>query len=129
VVGVATVSKEVLGERTADYQAWVEAHARNPSAVDRVGGEAVRKEDCLLSWQRRMARQDAHGVDFISKNVEQVPPFRVSVPKYPSKDPNYRILAPQRGRFTHYYFHIRDAVSARWSCWWPRSFPSRPAST
>jgi len=30
------------------------------------------------------------------------------VPKYPTKDPNYRILARQRSRFTHYYFYIRD---------------------
>ena len=29
VVGVATVSKEVLSRRTADYQSWVEAYARN----------------------------------------------------------------------------------------------------
>ena len=30
------------------------------------------------------------------------------MPKYPTKDPNYRILARQRSRFTHYYFYIRD---------------------
>ena len=29
VVGVAVVSKDVLSQRTADYQAWVEAYARN----------------------------------------------------------------------------------------------------
>jgi hypothetical protein len=29
VVGVATVDKEVLSQRTGDYQAWVEASARN----------------------------------------------------------------------------------------------------
>ena len=29
VVGVPAVSKEVLSQRTADYQAWVEAFARN----------------------------------------------------------------------------------------------------
>src|SRR5260370_4307456 len=29
VVGVPLVSKEVLSQRTADYQAWVEAFARN----------------------------------------------------------------------------------------------------
>ena len=37
-------------------------------------------------------------------------PYRVSLPKYPSKDPHYRILAHQRSRFTHYYFYIRDEV-------------------
>src|SRR5438874_9160477 len=40
--------------------------------------------------------------------MEQGPTFRVSVPKYPTKDPHHRILAPQRSRFTHYYFYIRD---------------------
>jgi hypothetical protein len=30
------------------------------------------------------------------------------VPKYSSQDPNYRILAHQTSRFTHYYFYIRD---------------------
>ena len=29
VVGVPVVSKEVLSQRTADYQTWVEAFARN----------------------------------------------------------------------------------------------------
>src|SRR6201981_4229397 len=40
--------------------------------------------------------------------MEQGPTFRISVPKYPTRDPNHRILAPQRSRFTHYYFYIRD---------------------
>ena len=31
-----------------------------------------------------------------------------TVPKYPTKDVNYRIVARQRSRFTHYYFYIRD---------------------
>ena len=55
-----------------------------------------------------MARDDAYGVYFIFKSMEQGPSFRVSVPKYASKDPNYRILARQRSRFTHYYFYLRD---------------------
>ena len=42
--------------------------------------------------------------------MEQGPTFRISVPKYPTKDPNHRILAPQRSRFTHYYFYIYDEV-------------------
>ena len=40
--------------------------------------------------------------------MEQGPSFRVSAPKYATKDPNYRILARQRNRFTHYYFYLRD---------------------
>src|SRR5246500_1265414 len=70
--------------------------------------KGVRKEDHVLPWQRRMARDDAYGVYFIFKSMEQGPSFRVSVPKYATKDPNYRILARQRSRFTHYYFYLRD---------------------
>jgi len=42
--------------------------------------------------------------------MEQGRTFRISVPKYPTQDPNHRILAHQRSRFTHYYFYIRDEV-------------------
>ena len=31
----------------------------------------------------------------IFKSLEQGPTYRVSLPKYPSKDPHYRILARQ----------------------------------
>ena len=110
VVGVATVDKEVLGQRTADYQAWVEAFARNRRLPIEWAEKGVRKEDHVLPWQRRMAQRKAYGVYFIFKSMEQGATFRVTVPKYPSKDPNYRILAPQRSRFTHYYFYIRDEV-------------------
>jgi hypothetical protein len=110
VVGVAAVSKEVLSQRTADYQAWVEAFAGNHRLPIEWAEKGVRKEDHVLPWQRRMARQDAYGVYFIFKSMEQGASFRVSVPKYASKDPNYRILARQRSRFTHYYFYIRDEV-------------------
>src|SRR5437588_4629296 len=55
-----------------------------------------------------MALKRAYGVYYIFKSMEQGPTFRVSVPKYPTKDPHHRILAPQRSRFTHYYFYIRD---------------------
>ena len=44
------------------------------------------------------------------KSMEQGPTFRISVPKYPTRDPNHRILAHQRSRFTHYYFYIYDEV-------------------
>jgi hypothetical protein len=42
--------------------------------------------------------------------MEVGPTFRITVPKYPTKDPNYRILANQWMRFTHYYFYIHDEV-------------------
>ena len=70
--------------------------------------KGLRKEDHVLPWQRCMVRDDAYGVYFIFKSMEQGPSFRVSAPKYATKDPNYRILARQRSRFTHYYFYLRD---------------------
>jgi hypothetical protein len=108
VVGVPVVDKEVLRQRTADYQAWVDAFARNHRLPIEWAEKGVRKEDHVLPWQRRMARDDAYGVYFIFKSMEQGASFRVSLPKYATKDPNYRILARQRSRFTHYYFYLRD---------------------
>jgi hypothetical protein len=55
-----------------------------------------------------MVRAENYSVYYILKSMEQGPTFRVTVPKYPTKDANYRILARQRSRFTHYYFYIRD---------------------
>ena len=108
IVGVAEVSKEALSQRTNDYQRWVEAYARNHSIPIEWAEKGVRKEDHVLPGLHRIARRDAYGVYFIFKSMEQGPTYRVSLPKYPSKDPHYRILAHQRSRFTHDYFYIRD---------------------
>src|SRR5262249_30893339 len=45
VVGVPVVSKEVLTQRTADYQNWVEAFARNHDIAIEWAKKGVRKED------------------------------------------------------------------------------------
>jgi hypothetical protein len=110
VVGIPVLSKEILSQRTADYQNWVEAFARNHNIPIEWAEKGVRKEDYVLPWLRRMTKRNAYGVYFIFKSMEQGPSFRVSVPKYPTKDPNHRILARQRSRFTHDYFYIRDEV-------------------
>src|SRR6201989_949918 len=110
VVGVAVLSKEILSQRTAEYQNWVEAFARNHNIPVEWAEKGVRKENYVLPWLRRMTKRNAYGVYFIFKSMEQGPTFRVTVPKYPTKDPNHRILARQRSRFTHYYFYIRDEV-------------------
>jgi hypothetical protein len=108
VVGIPVISKEVLRQRSADYQNWVEAFARNHRVPIEWAETGVRKEDYVLPRQRRMLKSNSYGVYFIFKSMEQGSAFRVTVPKYPTKDPNYRILARQRSRFTHYYFYIRD---------------------
>jgi hypothetical protein len=73
-----------------------------------------------------MEKKNAYGVYFIFKSMEQGRTFRISVRKYPTQDPNYRIFAHQRSRFTHYYFYIRDEVLGPSSCAWPPSSPSMP---
>ena len=42
--------------------------------------------------------------------MEQGPSFRIVKPKFSVGDPNWRILAPQRSRYTHLYFYIIDEV-------------------
>lgn len=110
VLGIPIVSKEVLSQRTNDYQNWVEAFARNHEIPIEWAEKGVRKEDHVLPALRRLLKNDAYGVYFIFKSMELGRTFRISVPKYPTQDPNYRILAHQRSRFTHYYFYVRDEV-------------------
>ena len=105
-----SITKEVLRQRTKDYRNWVEAFARNHDVHIEWAEKGVRKEEHILPWLRRMERKNAYGVYFIYQSMEQGPSFRSSPPKYPTDDPNYRILAPQRSRFMHYYFYIRDEV-------------------
>ena len=108
VLGIPVVSKEVLAQRTNDYQNWVEAFARNHQIPMEWAEKGVRKEDHVLPALRRIVRNNSYGVYFIFKSMELGRTFRISVPKYPTQDPNYRILAHQRSRFTHYYFYVRD---------------------
>ena len=108
VLGMPVVDKEVLRQRTNDYQNWVEAYAGNHNIPIQWAEKGVRKEDHVLPALRRMEKTNAYGVYFIFKSMEQGRTFRVTVPKYPTPDPNYRILAQQWSRFTHYYFYIRD---------------------
>jgi hypothetical protein len=108
VLGLPVVSKEVLSQRTYDYRDWVEAYARNHHIPIEWAEKGVCKEDYVSPRLSRLVKKNAYGVYFIFKSMEQGRTFRISVPKYPTPDPNYRILAHQRSRFTHYYFYIRD---------------------
>jgi hypothetical protein len=107
VVGEPVIGKEVLSRRTNEYQAWVEAFALNHAPIEWAEPK-VRKEDYVRPALRRMERAGQHGVYFILKSMEQGQTFRSTVPRFATNDPNYRILARQRSRFTHYYFYIRD---------------------
>src|SRR2546423_10997076 len=110
VVGQPVLSKEVLSQRSREYQTWVESYARNHKIPIEWAGKGVRKEDYIAPQLAHMQRQHKHGVYFIFKSMEQGGTFRSTVPRYPTQDPNFRILAKQRSRFTHYYFYIHDEV-------------------
>src|SRR5437660_6392259 len=107
---IPVVSKEVRSQSTHDYQTLVEAFARNHQIPMEWAENGLRTEDYVLPALRRLEKQNAYGVYFIFKSMEQGRTFRISMPKFPTQDPNYRILAHQTSRFTHYYFYIRDEV-------------------
>jgi len=110
VIGEPVIDKTVLSRRTNGYRDWVEAFARNHDVPIEWAEPKVRKEDYVRPAQRRMKRARRHGVYFILKSMEQGQTFRSTVPRFPTADPHYRILARQRSRFTHYYFYIEDEV-------------------
>jgi hypothetical protein len=116
VHGIYPITKEALRQRTQEYQHWVEAYARNhripvewPEA-EVLKTKKMKKEDYVRPYGARMERQRRFGVYFIFKSLEQGPKFGVRVPKFPTDDPDYRIVSRQRSRYTHYYFYIRDEV-------------------
>ena len=110
------ITKEALAKRTQEYQQWVEAFARNHRiAIEWADDKALKakglkREDYVRPYGTSMERRKRFGLYFILKSLEQGPKFGVRVPKYPTDDPNYRIVRRQRSRYTHYYFYIRDEV-------------------
>jgi hypothetical protein len=107
VLGVPVVSKEILSQRTADYQSWVEAFARNHRTPIVWAEKGVRKEDHVLAWQRRIAKNNAYitASTSFSKAWSRGRPSASVCRNIP---PRTRTTARQRSRFTHYYFYIRS---------------------
>src|SRR4030081_1238766 len=58
VGGERVISKEVLSRRTQQYQAWVEAYARNHQITIQWAEKGVRKEDYLRPELRHMERKN-----------------------------------------------------------------------
>jgi hypothetical protein len=90
VLGIPVVSKEVLSQRTNDYQNWVEAYARNHRIPIEWAGKGVRKEDYVLpalhAWRskcfRRLFHLQKHGTG------PDVPDHRAEVPHRGSESPH-----------------------------------------
>src|SRR3989442_5509801 len=105
------ITKEVLTQRTRDYQAWVQHYARNHQLPLLWPEKGVRKEDLVSPRQQRMARENRFGVYYILQSMEQGWTFRAIPPKFATKDPNFQFVRKHRSRFTHYYFYILDEVA------------------
>src|SRR6266571_304824 len=110
------ITKEALRQRTQEYQRWVDAFARNHRipvewADDKaLKAKGLKREDYVRPYCTRFERRKRFGVYFILKGMESGPAFNSRLPKYPTDDPNYRLLRRTRNRYTHYYFYIRDEV-------------------
>jgi len=105
---VDCISKETLRQRTDQYLSWVNAYTRNHEIPIVWAQKDVRKKDDLAPLRTRMQREGRTGAYYVLKSMEQGPSFRIVKPKYPVEDPTWRIIAPQRSRYTHLYFYIID---------------------
>jgi hypothetical protein len=116
VDGIYPITKQALRQRTQAYQRWVDGFARNHRipiewANDKaLKAKGLKREDYVRPYCTRFERRKRFGVYFILKSLEQGPTFSSRVPKYPTDDPNYRILRRTRTRYTHHYFYIRDEL-------------------
>ena len=111
VCGHPKLTKELLRQRSQDYQTWVEHFARNHKLPCIWAEKHVRKEDLVAPRQQRCLHQGKFGVYYIIKSREQGWTFRILPPKFATSDPNYQIVRKQRSQYTHYYFYIVDAVA------------------
>jgi hypothetical protein len=116
VHGIYPITKDALRKRTNEYQQWVEVFARTHRIPiewpddKTLKAKGLKREDYVRPYCERVIRRNRFGVYFILKSMEQGPTFRSLSPKFPTDDPDYRILKRHRTRYTHYYFYIRDEV-------------------
>jgi len=130
VLGVPMVSKEVLSQRTNDYQSWVEAFARNHNIPMEWAEKGVRKEDHVLPALRRLVRNDTYGVYFIFKSMDWDEPSASACPGTLRRIPTIASW-PTSGaasRITTSTFEMR--FWDRSSCAWPpSSLSTRPTGS
>jgi hypothetical protein len=110
LLGAPVLTKELLRQRTNDYNRWVAAFARKQNIPLLWAPPGVRKEDRVRSGLERRRTQRRFGVYCILMSMEQGPSYRIAAPKFPTGDPNYRIVRAQRSRYRHYYFYFYDEV-------------------
>ena len=110
VHGLYPITPQILAKRTPEYRGWVEGYARNHKIPVMKAEKGVSKEDCVRPHLQRMERRNQHGVYCIFTSMEMGSTFRSQMPRFPTDDPDYRIIRRVPSRFLHYYFYIRDPV-------------------
>lgn len=110
VHGQYPITPDVLARRTQQYRGWVEGYARNHKIPILKAEKGVSKEDCVRPHLQRMERRNQHGVCCIFTSMEMGSTFHSRLPRFPTDDPDYRIIRRVPSRFLHYYFYIRDPV-------------------
>jgi hypothetical protein len=110
VHGLYPITPQVLAKRTLEYRGWVEGYARNHKIPILKAEKGASKEDLVRPYLQRMERRGQHGVYCIFTSMEMGSTFTSKMPKFPTDDPDYRIIRRVPSRFLHYYFYIRDPV-------------------
>ena len=82
---------------------------QSPQTIEWAEQGVRKKITCVPAYARWNA---ASATAFISssKAWRSAPTSGWRPPKYPTADPEYRIISRQRSRYTHYYFYILDQV-------------------
>jgi predicted nucleotidyltransferase len=75
-----------------EYRGWVEGYARNRKIPILKAQKGVSKEDAVRPYLQRMERRNRHGVYCIFTSMEMGSTFTSKMPKFPTEDPNYRII-------------------------------------
>lgn len=110
VVGVPSVTPEVLMSRTAPYRAWVARYAAEHGIPLLAAPKGERKEEVVAPYYKKLRGEE--GVACILTSVEQGRTFVSYTPRYapPSGDATYRLIHAARKRFLHAYFYLVDPV-------------------
>ncbi len=110
VHGQYPITPQVLAKRTLEYRGWVESYARNHKIPVLKAEKGMSKENCVLPHLQRMERRNQHGVYCIFTSLEMGSTFSSKMPRFPTDDPDYRIIRRIRSRYLHDYFYVRDPV-------------------
>jgi hypothetical protein len=113
VVGVPSVTPEVLASRTEAYRAWMTAYADGEGVPVLAAPKGARKEEVVQPHYERLRRRGAtEGIACILCSLETSRTFVSYPPRYPppADDPGYRPIRSARKRFLHYWVecHGRD---------------------